>query len=52
MGERVSIGVNLPSVTFAAPPDVVVIPGTYVYIVPDVDVDVLFYQERLLVASL
>ncbi len=45
MGERVSIQVNLPAVRFAAPPDVVVIPGTYVYIVPDVDVDVLFYQD-------
>ncbi len=45
MGERVSIQVNLPAVRFAAPPDVVVIPGTYVYMVPDVDVDVLFYQD-------
>lgn len=44
MGERVSIGINLPAVRFAAPPAVVVIPGTYVYMVPDVDVDVFFYQ--------
>jgi hypothetical protein len=41
---NVNIGVNLPAVTFAAPPDVVVIPGTNVYMVPDMDVDVLFYQ--------
>jgi hypothetical protein len=40
----VHIGVNLPAYTFAAPPEVVVIPGTNVYMVPDIDVDVLFYQ--------
>jgi len=40
----VNIGVNLPAYRFAAPPQVVVIPGTYVYMVPDIDVDVLFYQ--------
>jgi hypothetical protein len=44
MGERVNIGVNLPAYRFAAPPDVVVIPGTYVYMVPDINVDILFYQ--------
>src|SRR4030042_7110367 len=43
-GVNVNIGVNLPAYSFAAPPDVVVIPGTYVYMVPDIDVDVLFYQ--------
>src|ERR1700690_3493394 len=41
---NVDIGVNLPAYTFAAPPNVVVIPGTYVYMVPDIDVDVLFFQ--------
>ena len=40
----VNVRVNLPTVRFAAPPAVVVIPGTYVYMVPDIDVDVLFYQ--------
>jgi hypothetical protein len=44
-GVNVNIGVNLPAIRFAAPPDVVVIPGTsYVYMVPDIDVDVLFFQ--------
>ena len=43
-GVRVNIGVNLPAIRFAAPPDVVVIPGTYVYMVPDIDVDILFFQ--------
>lgn len=41
---NVNVGVNLPAIRFAAPPNVVVIPGTYVYIVPDSDVDVFFYQ--------
>ena len=43
-GVSVNIGVNLPAIRFAAPPDVVVIPGTYVYMVPDIDVDILFFQ--------
>jgi hypothetical protein len=43
-GVNVSVGSNLPAVRFAAPPEVVVIPGTYVYMVPDIDVDVLFFQ--------
>jgi hypothetical protein len=33
-----------PRIAFAAAPEVVVIPGTYVYGVPDVDVDIFFYQ--------
>ena len=43
-GVNVSVGTNLPAIRYAAPPEVVVIPGTYVYIVPDIDVDVLFFQ--------
>jgi len=43
-GVSVNIGVNLPPYRFAAPPNVVVIPGTYVYMVPDIDVDILFFQ--------
>jgi hypothetical protein len=41
---NVSVGINLPVFRFSAPPEVVVIPGTYVYMVPDIDVDILFYQ--------
>lgn len=33
-----------PEYVFAEPPTVAVIPGTYVYTVPDVDVDILFYH--------
>jgi hypothetical protein len=43
-GVNVNVGSNLPAIRFAAPPLLVVIPGTYVYIVPDFDVDVLFFQ--------
>jgi len=44
-GVNVNVGNNLPAVSFASPPDLVVIPGTYVYIVPGIEVDVLFYQN-------
>ena len=44
MGPRVSVGVYPPAYRFAATPEVVVIPGTYVYMVPDIDVDILFFQ--------
>ncbi len=38
------VGVPPPPFMFAAPPVVIVIPGTYVYMVPDIDVDFLFFQ--------
>lgn len=43
---NVNIGINvpLPAFVFHAPPAVVFIPGTYVYAVPDVDIDIVFYQ--------
>ena len=42
----VNIGVNIPlppAIVFSAPPQLVVIPETYVYADPDVDVDIFFY---------
>jgi hypothetical protein len=40
----ISIGISLPPpIVFAAPPEVIVIPDTYVYVVPDLDVDIFFY---------
>ena len=40
----ISVGISLPPpIVFAAPPEVVVIPETYVYVVPDLDVDIFFY---------
>jgi len=42
----VKIGINIPlppPIVFPAPPEVIVIPETYVYAVPDVDVDIFFY---------
>jgi len=44
---EVQVDVNIgfpPPFVFHAPPPVVVIPGTYVYMVPDIDARVLFYR--------
>lgn len=46
MGGRVDVGVSIPlppPIHFAAPPDMVVIPETYVYFVPDIDEEIFFY---------
>ncbi len=44
-GPQASVNVPPPSeYTFPAPPQVAVIPGTYVYVVSDIDVDILFYH--------
>lgn len=46
MGGRVDVGVSIPlppPIGFAAPPEMVVIPDTYVYFVPDVDEEIYFY---------
>lgn len=41
---NVNLGIPLPPpFVFPAPPQVAVIPETYVYAVPDVDVDIFFY---------
>jgi hypothetical protein len=41
---NIGIGVPLPPVVIPAPPSVVLIPATYVYYVPEVSVDILFYH--------
>ncbi len=48
-----SAGVNLnvnigtpPPVVVAQPPDLAVIPGTYVYVAPDVSANMVFYQDN------
>ncbi len=45
---RVSVGINIgipfPAFSFSVSPSLVVIPGTYVYMVPGVDFDIFFYQ--------
>lgn len=44
-GVNIGVNIEIPSpFVFPAPPPVVVIPGTYVYMVPDVDVQVLFFR--------
>jgi len=44
---RVDVGISIalpPLIVFSGPPEVVVIPETNVYAVPDVDVDIFFYS--------
>ena len=44
---RVDVSVNIglpPPIMFAAPPSLIVVPETHVYVVPDVDVDIFFYN--------
>ena len=41
----IHVGIQLPPpLVFSAPPEVVVLPGTYVYAVPDIDEDVFFFD--------
>ncbi len=40
----INIGIPFPAFVFSAGPSLVVIPGTYVYMVPDVDFDIFFYE--------
>lgn len=44
-GADVSVGINIfpPPLVIPAPPAMMVVPGTYVYFVPDVTVDIFFY---------
>ncbi len=40
----VNIGISLPPlIEFPAPPELIVLPGTYVYVAPDVNEDIYFY---------
>jgi hypothetical protein len=39
----VSVGISLPPIVFSAPPALIVLPGTYIYVVPDYDEDIFFY---------
>ena len=44
---RVDVGINIslpPLIVFAGPPEVVVLPETDVYAVPDINVDIFFYN--------
>ena len=43
-GVNVDINISLPPpIAFAAPPELIVLPGTYIYVVPDADADIFFY---------
>jgi len=41
---NVDINIGLPGLVITAPPALIVIPGTYVYYPPEVDVDIFFYH--------
>jgi len=44
-GVDVNVGIALPPpIFFGAPPELIVLPETYVYVVPDVDADIFFYD--------
>jgi len=44
-GVDVNVSIGLPPpILFSAPPEMIVLPETYVYVVPDIDVDVFFYH--------
>ena len=44
-GVNIGVGISLPPIVFNAPPNVVVMPDTYdVYVVPDIDVDLFFWN--------
>ena len=41
----ISVGIPLPpAIVFASPPQLIVLPETYVYVDPDVDADIFFYN--------
>lgn len=45
VAQRVDVRIVLPPPErFAAPPPVIVIPGTYVYVIPDVHMDIFFFS--------
>jgi len=44
---RVDVGINIslpPPIVFASPPEMVVLPETNIYVVPDSDADIFFYD--------
>jgi len=44
VGAEVRIRLPLPRLFLPLPPPLVLIPGTYAYVAPDVDADIVFYQ--------
>ena len=44
-GVNVQVNISMPPpIRFAGPPQVIVLPETYVYVIPDLDVDIFFYN--------
>jgi hypothetical protein len=42
---NLNIGIVPPSIVIPASPAVVLIPGTYIYFIPDIEADILFYHD-------
>ncbi len=42
MNVRIGFNLDLPSISFHSPPQMVVLPDTYIYVVPDIDDDIYF----------
>jgi hypothetical protein len=43
-GIHVDIGIPLPSISFSVAPQLVALPGTYAYVVPEYDAELFFYD--------
>nr|MBF0223719.1 hypothetical protein [Desulfobulbaceae bacterium] len=43
-GSHVGFSLSLPSIVFESSPELVVLPGTNIYVAPDVDADIFFYS--------
>src|SRR5512147_2093782 len=43
---NINIGTPMPQLVLAAPPALAVVPGTYVYVAPDVNANLVFYQDN------
>jgi hypothetical protein len=42
---NIQVGIQMPPlIVFSSPPEMVVLPETYVYVVPDIDEDIFFYH--------
>ncbi|MGD9730638.1 MAG: hypothetical protein AB7U45_00540 [Desulfamplus sp.] len=43
-GSNIGFSISLPSIVFQSSPELVVLPGTNIYVAPDVDADIFFYS--------
>ena len=43
---NINIGTPMPALVLAQPPALAVVPGTYVYVAPEVSADLVFFQDN------